>query len=160
MVPDEIRHDICDEGLKMRVELVAHGIEFGMSLDQPAGIAGPKTSEDHLVWINLYRRIQVRDEGSVKRSRLQSPWVRANSADHRGGSRRMGIDKESDMAANLQIGPTSLGMVRIYVEGDGVEIPMDFEPEEAEEIAEEIRAAAARARSMANNRNPKSPKRK
>lgn len=72
----------------------------------------------------------------------------------------MGIDKESDMTANLQIGPTSLGMVRIYVEGDGVEIPMDFEPEEAEEIAEEIRAAAARARSMANNRNPKSPKRK
>ena len=31
----------------------------------------------------------------------------------------MGIDKESDIAANLQIGPTSLGMVRIYVEGDG-----------------------------------------
>ena len=60
----------------------------------------------------------------------------------------MGIDKESDIEANLQIGPTSLGMVRIFVEGGGVEIPMDFEPEEAEEIAEEIRAAAARARSM------------
>jgi hypothetical protein len=72
----------------------------------------------------------------------------------------MGIDKESDITANLQIGPTSLGMVRIYVEGDGVEIPMDFEPEEAEEIAEEIRAAAARARSMAESRKPKSPKRK
>lgn len=72
----------------------------------------------------------------------------------------MGIDKESDIAANLQIGPTSLGMVRIYIEGDGVEIPMDFEPEEAEEIAEEIRAAAARARSMVTNRNSKSPKRK
>lgn len=60
----------------------------------------------------------------------------------------MGIDKERDIEANLQIGPTSLGMVRIFVEGGGVEIPMDFEPEEAEEIAEEIRAAAARARSM------------
>lgn len=60
----------------------------------------------------------------------------------------MGIDKESDIEANLQIGPTTLGMVRIFVEGGGVEIPMDFEPEEAEEIAEEIRAAAARARSM------------
>jgi len=27
----------------------------------------------------------------------------------------MGIDKQSDIAANIQIGPTSLGMVRIYV---------------------------------------------
>lgn len=61
----------------------------------------------------------------------------------------MGIDKESDITANLQIGPTSQGMVRIYVEGDGIEVPMDFEPEEAEEIAEEIRAAAAHARTMA-----------
>ena len=60
----------------------------------------------------------------------------------------MGIDKESDVSANLQIGPTSLGMVRIYVEGDGVELPLDFEPEEAEEIAEELRAAAERARQM------------
>ncbi len=60
----------------------------------------------------------------------------------------MGIDKESEITANLQIGPTSQGMVRIYVEGDGIEVPMDFEPEEAEEIAEEILAAVARARSM------------
>ena len=60
----------------------------------------------------------------------------------------MGIDKESDEAANLQIGPTSIGMVRIYVESGAAEIPMDFEPEEAEEIAEEIRAAAAQARRM------------
>ncbi|MCT8159347.1 DUF6324 family protein [Pseudoruegeria sp. SHC-113] len=54
----------------------------------------------------------------------------------------MGINSESDISANMQIGPTSLGMVRIYIEADGVEIPMDFEPEEAIEIAEEIRAAA------------------
>ncbi|SLN31030.1 hypothetical protein PSA7680_01491 [Pseudoruegeria aquimaris] len=54
----------------------------------------------------------------------------------------MGINTESDISANLQIGPTSLGMVRIYIEADGIEIPMDFEPEEAIEIAEEIRAAA------------------
>lgn len=60
----------------------------------------------------------------------------------------MGIDKQSDYAANIQIGPTSLGMVRIYVEGDGIELPMDFDPDEAEEIAEEIRAAAARARTI------------
>ena len=52
------------------------------------------------------------------------------------------------MAANLQIGPTSLGMVRIYIEADGVEIPMDFEPEEALEIAEEIRLAAQRAETI------------
>ena len=60
----------------------------------------------------------------------------------------MGINSESDIAANLQIGPTSQGMVRIYVEGNGIELPMDFDPEEAEEIAEEIRAAAARAKAM------------
>ena len=61
----------------------------------------------------------------------------------------MGIDKESDIEANLQIGPTSQGMVRIYVEGQGFEIPMDFDPDEAEEIAEEIRAAAGKARAAA-----------
>jgi len=60
----------------------------------------------------------------------------------------MGINTESDIEANLQIGPTDAGMVRIFVEGGGVEVPMDFEPEEAEEIAEEIRAAAARARAI------------
>ncbi len=60
----------------------------------------------------------------------------------------MGIDKQSEIAANLQIGPTSLGMVRIYIEADGVDLPLDFEPEEAEEIAEELRAAAERARAM------------
>jgi hypothetical protein len=60
----------------------------------------------------------------------------------------MGINSESDVAANLQIGPTSLGMVRIYVEGEGVDLPLDFDPEEAEEIADELRAAAAAARKM------------
>ena len=69
----------------------------------------------------------------------------------------MGIDNDSDITANLQIGPTSLGMVRIYVEGDGIEIPMDFDPDEAEEIADEIRAAASRARaqSMKGAKGPK-----
>ena len=59
----------------------------------------------------------------------------------------MGIDRESDIAADLQIGPTTLGMVRIHVAGGGAELTMDFDPDEAEEIAEELRAAAARARS-------------
>ncbi|MDM8165003.1 DUF6324 family protein [Roseovarius sp.] len=57
----------------------------------------------------------------------------------------MGINTERDIEANLQIGPTDQGMVRIYVEADGVEIPMDFEPDEAREIAEEIMAAAKAA---------------
>lgn len=61
----------------------------------------------------------------------------------------MSIDKQSELAANLQIGPTSLGMVRIYVEGEGVELPLDFDPDEADEIAEELRTAAAAARGMA-----------
>lgn len=61
----------------------------------------------------------------------------------------MGINSEKDVEANLQIGPTSAGMVRIYVEAEGLEIPMDFDPEEAEQIAEEIRAAAARVRASA-----------
>jgi hypothetical protein len=61
----------------------------------------------------------------------------------------MSIDKQSEVSANLQIGPTSLGMVRIYVEAEGgIELPLDFEPEEALEIAEEIRAAAEMARGM------------
>ena len=61
----------------------------------------------------------------------------------------MGIDKQSEIAANLQIGPTTLGMVRIYVEADGIELPLDFEPEEAREIAEEITAAATLAEAAA-----------
>ena len=62
----------------------------------------------------------------------------------------MGINTERDVEANLQIGPTDQGMVRLFVEAQGVEIPMDFDPEEAEEIAQEIlsaaRAAAARSK--------------
>ena len=71
----------------------------------------------------------------------------------------MSIDKESEIAANLQIGPTTLGMVRIYVEGEGMELPLDFEPEEAEEIAEELMAAAKMAREMAT-RAPQGGKKK
>ena len=60
----------------------------------------------------------------------------------------MGINSERDIEANLQIGPTDQGMVRIFVESQGIEVPMDFDPEEAEEIAEEIRAAAQAAREI------------
>lgn len=54
----------------------------------------------------------------------------------------MGINDEREIEANLQIGPTDQGMVRLFIYADGMEIPMDFEPSEAEEIAEELRAAA------------------
>ncbi len=57
----------------------------------------------------------------------------------------MGINSETDIEANLQIGPTDHGMVRLYIEAQGLEIPMDFTPEEAEEIAQEIQAAAKAA---------------
>ncbi|MEM6355930.1 MAG: DUF6324 family protein [Pseudomonadota bacterium] len=61
----------------------------------------------------------------------------------------MGINSESDISATLTIGPTTEGMVRVYVEADGVEVPMDFFPEEAVEIAEELRQAAAAAEAAA-----------
>ena len=67
----------------------------------------------------------------------------------------MGINSESDRAASLVIGPTSLGMVRIYVESDGIELPMDFEPDEALDIANELRAAAEMAMATAAKGAPK-----
>jgi phage tail sheath gpL-like len=60
----------------------------------------------------------------------------------------MGKD-DSDIGGSLRIGPTTLGMVRISVEGEGFDIPLDFDPDEADEIAEELRAAAEAARGIA-----------
>ena len=54
----------------------------------------------------------------------------------------MGINTESNVEARLQIGPTEKGMVRLYVSNNSIEIPMDFEPDEAREIADEILSAA------------------
>ncbi|MEH6673434.1 MULTISPECIES: DUF6324 family protein [unclassified Sulfitobacter] len=65
----------------------------------------------------------------------------------------MGIDTERDIEANLQIGPTDKGMVRLFIEAEGgIEIPMDFTPDEAVEIAEEIMAAAHRAGKAAKSK--------
>lgn len=65
----------------------------------------------------------------------------------------MTINTERNIEADLQIGPTDQAMVRLFITTNGgLEIPMDFEPEEAEEIAEEIRAAAAHARAMTRKR--------
>lgn len=70
----------------------------------------------------------------------------------------MGINKPSDIAGDLQIGPTTDGMVRIYVEGQGFELPLDFDPDEAEEIAAELQAAAQAARRIADSRSGKGRK--
>lgn len=72
----------------------------------------------------------------------------------------MSINSQSETAANLQVGPTDQGMVRIYVEAEGVDLPLDFEPEEATEIAEELLAAAEAARAMgAKGGKPRKPRR-
>jgi hypothetical protein len=47
--------------------------------------------------------------------------------------------------AGAPVGPTSGGMVRILVRESGRTVPMGFVPGEAEETAEELRAAAVRA---------------
>ena len=57
----------------------------------------------------------------------------------------MGINDERDIEANLQIGPPDQGMVRLYIDAGAIEIPMDFDHDEALEIAEEILAAAKAA---------------
>ena len=62
----------------------------------------------------------------------------------------MGINTERDIEANLRIGPTDQGMVRLFVEAQGTELPMDFTADEADEIAEELRAAARMARSRSS----------
>ncbi|MDP4891591.1 DUF6324 family protein [Cypionkella sp.] len=68
----------------------------------------------------------------------------------------MGIDTQSDISADIQIGPTDQGMVRIYIEAQGgIELPLDFDPEEAEEIAEELRVAAEAARALGAEAKPK-----
>ena len=64
----------------------------------------------------------------------------------------MGINTERDIEANLQIGPTDQGMVRLFIEADGIEIPMDFDLDEATEIAEEIRAAIEAAGAIGKRR--------
>ena len=58
----------------------------------------------------------------------------------------MGINTPSDISAELSIGPTDQKMVRVFVTADGIEFPMDFLPDEAEEIARELMAAAQACR--------------
>jgi hypothetical protein len=55
---------------------------------------------------------------------------------------------------DLRVGTTTMGMVRLSVEREGREIALDFDPEETEAIAEELRAAAAMARAIAAGLRP------
>ena len=55
---------------------------------------------------------------------------------------KKGINKQSDEVTDLQIGPTDRGMVRIYVTSNKIDLPMDFSPEEARSIADELNASA------------------
>ena len=61
----------------------------------------------------------------------------------------MSINTEKNIEANLQIGPTDRGMVRIFISAGDAEIPMDFEIDEANDIAQEIIAAANAATAIA-----------
>ena len=124
---EEIGEDAGHQRFECRVEPGFLRVKFAMTLDQPARIADAQAVQHHLACGNLHLPLPP------------APVLEMGP---------MGINSESDMAANLQIGPTTLGMVRIYVEGDGIDLPLDFDPEEAEEIAEELRAAAAAARAM------------
>ena len=57
-----------------------------------------------------------------------------------------------DEAGAIQIGATDHGMVRLIITLRDHSVDLDFEADEAEEIAEELRAAAEMARRKAKNR--------
>ena len=58
----------------------------------------------------------------------------------------VGINDKSEVVADLQIGSTSEGNVRLYISGKDLNIPLDFSPDEAEDIAAELKDASKRAR--------------
>ncbi len=54
----------------------------------------------------------------------------------------MGINSSHNKETDLQVGPTSEGMVRIFIQNDEVSLPLDFSPDDAIEIANEIISSA------------------
>ncbi|MGL1921032.1 MAG: DUF6324 family protein [Hyphomicrobiales bacterium] len=70
----------------------------------------------------------------------------------------MGINSPSQTVADLQLGSTSDGLVRIYVIGEEIDLPMDFEPDEAREIAAELLASADEAEQIAKKNSKRSRK--
>lgn len=109
------------------------GIEGSMTFHQPRRVLRLKKSDAYIL-----HTVSERKGGLILNP------VRA-SRNAQSPEARMSINTERDIQANLQIGPTDQGMVRLFIEADGLEIPMDFDPEEAEEIADELRAAAQAA---------------
>ncbi|WP_031552782.1 DUF6324 family protein [Parvularcula oceani] len=64
----------------------------------------------------------------------------------------MPLNTQSDEGADLQIGATDQGMVRLYLFSSQIDMPLDFDPEDAEAIAEELLAAAKAARSQSGRK--------
>lgn len=64
----------------------------------------------------------------------------------------MGLNTQSDRGADLTIGPTDRGMVRIFISGEGIDLPLDFSPADARQIAGELMAAAKIAGSRSKRR--------
>ncbi len=58
----------------------------------------------------------------------------------------VGINDKSEVIADLQIGSTSEGNVRLYISGKDFSIPLDFSPDEADDIAAELKDASKKAR--------------
>lgn len=54
----------------------------------------------------------------------------------------MGINTPHNKVTDLQVGPTTEGMVRIFIQNKDISLPLDFSPDEAITIAEEIIASA------------------
>ena len=50
----------------------------------------------------------------------------------------MGINTPHNKVTDLQVGPTTEGMVRIFIQNKDISLPLDFSPDEAITIAEEI----------------------
>jgi len=136
MVGDEIVEDARHQRPETVIEPLGAGIVNPMLFDQPGGVIGAKEAQNGCV-----HTLSETGSGLILNPPRSSPATVFPEDD-------MGINTERDIEANLQIGPTDAGMVRLFVEAHGVEVPMDFDPEEAEEIAEEIRAAAQAARLM------------
>ncbi len=137
MICVEHLKDGPDQRTKAVIEPRFTRIKPAMLINQPIGILGAKRAQGDVI-----HRATMADPG------LPFNTDRASTRLQLPPEMTMSINKESDIEANLQIGPTDAGMVRIYVEAKGVEIPMDFDPEEAEEIADEIKAAAKAAGAM------------
>ena len=68
-----------------------------------------------------------------------------------------GINIQTDDSGEIQIGPTSLGMVRLFFRTGEFELPMDFSPEEAEEMAAELTEAAELARQSGSKTKTRQP---